>query len=714
MGQTEEETIGTSYGWVDFPFTSPLSLAPDDYYLVVNSDDSTTDALLGLGTGAVHETHTYGSWPDPLVPSALLPDYGHMSIYATYTPTALLSSKSKYMSNPQWKIILTTFYGEGLSIDYTFIMDKFFSGQIIRNESSFDTGTFECADPKSTMFPDTVTANSLIQVFFKDASESTWSSVFSGIIKEVNAIMKSEGQTLRLICDGSGYGFPLCTVGADYGLQSSKPSLASLRSIITDPSNGIVPAYVNKILNGSASGYSYTADNTTVQDISAAINYLSFPYKPANKALKDLCDLVQAVLGASVAGPHWIVTTDKKLLVTTVGAHSPGSIYSLWPTYYGGSQTNATLEQGRDFIQVQFQKLMPEANHIIYYGAWRRPSNGDGWTEANAANWFIDDPYGAGLTLSDDATVYNVGTHSLRATNVTAAEITYYGWPYGKNAGWNLDVGTNIYIPYLNFFVRRNGAPAAWYVFLHQDDTHYWYYEFDGKITADDTWYYFHLPVGRYWKTATEKQPSDFAWSSTGSPSWTNINYIRFEWFPGNVAQYAYLDGLYFGDIPVCRVAKNSTSISTYGLRTKLIKDDVGKDDSLCASDDSGVIGQMAKAELLRCQTTPIVGTVVVPLLKDLMAGQLLHIHANKKADGSFCINKDMRVTRVTHNFRDKFTTTINLTDDIVNANAREAFTSMNTFLKMVRPDTQDRQATSMKVGTLDVTVPRLEKDYPS
>jgi hypothetical protein len=622
-------------------------------------------------------------------------------------------------SIPQIRVTVTT---GGVATVYPML--DFTTGRIVRNENNFDTATLQCDDYLSKNYPGKITSGSLIQVEGKDASDSSWTSILTGIILQGNLNLEPvpTGEFLTLICSGSGYGFKMCLINAEYGAQSGNATLDTLQEIIIDASHGIVPKYVNKILGGAVdSGYSYTADSTTVEDIAGTMQYLGFPYKPVHNALQDLCELLQAIKGAS-AGPHWIVTTDKKLLVTTVGAHHAGAISNGWTTYYGGSQAKATLEQGLDFTGFNFQKLIPEANHIVYYGLWRRPSSGDGWTEANAANWLIENDAGSTLVLTDDS-VHQVGAKSLMAYNNYSppAGTSYYSWPHNKLAAWNFNVGTSIYIPYLSFYARRhekNYGISWWGVYLKTDDSNYFSYVLlsstASQLPTNDTWYYFHLPIGPAWRT-----PSDFAWTITGNPDWANINRIEFyltaPYYDAGDYMY-YIDGLHFGDIPICRIAKNSTNITVNNLRCKPVIDDIGKDDSLNAADDSGLMAQMALAELLRSQTTPIVGTVTVAFIKDLLPGQLLHIHAKKTASGSFNINKDMRVTKVEHSWNNKgVVTKISLTDDVINANTRSSYTDINTVFKAIRPDSQDRQATSISRGILlDTTVPIFEKDYPS
>jgi len=57
----------------------------------------------------------------------------------------------------------------------------------------------------------------------------------------------------------------------------------------------------------------------------------------------------------------------------------------------------------------------------------------------------------------------------------------------------------------------------------------------------------------------------------------------------------------------------------------------------------------LAYAEFLRSRTTPIVGTLTIPLAEDLMPGQLIHVHAKKKSDGTYRVDDDFRVTKILH-----------------------------------------------------------------
>jgi hypothetical protein len=101
--------------------------------------------------------------------------------------------------------------------------------------------------------------------------------------------------------------------------------------------------------------------------------------------------------------------------------------------------------------------------------------------------------------------------------------------------------------------------------------------------------------------------------------------------------------------------------------------------------------------------------------LLNLLPGQQLHVKAKKKVDGTFSIDKHFRVYRLTQAFSaDGFISRCEVTDDLLNSHPRMPYNDVNKVLQSIRPEFQDRQATSIKTGVMDIYVPRLEKDYPS
>jgi hypothetical protein len=596
-----------------------------------------------------------------------------------------------YDHNPQVKLTVTT---SGTAYE----IDGLESGKIIRNENGFDIADFIVQDAigvdASRYYPSKIAGGSLVKCEMKDASESSWTTVFSGIIRFVYVRMSDQGWSLELKCDGAGYGFVETVCREEYGTESRNPSLDTIKAILTNGTKGVIPKFVNGILGSGSSGYSYNYDN--VDDIAGSMLYVYFPFKPCDKTVGDLCDLVQAIKGVN-PGPHWIVDTDSKFRLKTIGVDQTG-----WTGYYGGNQAAATLEQGIDLASYSFEDLASEANYVLYYGVLRKPAF-DYLTEGHANLWHDPGDY---INITDESTIVKVGTYSLKVST-TQTRDTYY--PNGGAAGWDFTkIGSKKNPPTFNFWARIEDVPTlSVQMGLYTDGSNYFKKTIFNSSSAADTWYWHSLRIG-----------DDYGyvdWDHYGSPSWSNINFIDIWHVEG--ACVTYWDDMHFEGL-ICRAAKNSTKITSDKLKTKIIIDNVGKDDSMTLGDDTGTMARLVYSELLRCQTTPLVGEIRVPCLKTLLPGQLLHIHAKRSqvASGTFNVDKDMRATRHEIDF-DKvngFQSRIGVTSDVTNSYPRMAWTDMNKIYAATRPEFQDRQATTIKTGILDLDVPILEKDYAS
>jgi len=614
-----------------------------------------------------------------------------------------------YKSQPQFKV--TTSYG---SSNYTFENDQFINGRITRVENSFDIASLWVNDAQSLNWLNKMDAGSAITIEFKDASESTWTKEFDGVIRFITTPLSMSGEVLELKCDGKGFGFEDTVCGEEYGTESRNPALDTISKILEDLDKGIITKWVNKLLGTTAaSGYSYGINLES--GLTDSIKYIYFPFKPCSKSINDLLDIFQAIKGTN-AGYHWIVDTNNYFRLKTINSDA----LSNWRKYYGASQGNATLEQGIDFTEFFFQKLTKEANYILYQGAFRYPGKGD-LAENNASSWGV----AGGGGLFNDGSISKVGSYSIKCTLPSGSGSwleAYY--PSGKNAAWNITTwGGRYNIPQINFWVRRdaNLAPQVHVDFLSSANNCY-HMRYLGNFSEANKWYYISIPIGSYVKESTVGD--EIKIDIENSPNWANINWFEIEFVNANsAAGNAWFDGLHFSGT-ILRGAKESAGYSsTNPLKIKVITDDVAKDDSLLASDDSGTIARLAYAELLRCQTQPIIGWVKTPYLKDLKPGQFLHIHAKKKSDsgtcaicgapGTFNIAKDMRASKVIHEFSTQGSlTTTEITDDLINANTRASWTDLNTIFKAQRPEFQDRQATSIKTREIDITQAILVTEY--
>jgi hypothetical protein len=575
-----------------------------------------------------------------------------------------------------------------LTLGSTELTDTILSAKIIRNENGFDTATFVL--PSTSYYPTTVTQGTTVLFEVKDRSDSSYTTLFAGTARFVTANI-SDSNSLTVNCLSIGAGLSEMVVAADYGDQSVN-GLDSITEILTDSTYGIIPKYVEKIL-ASATGSNYAFDTTNVATISDNITYINFPYKPADKAILDLCDLTTAVRAGS-SGPHWIVTYSggtNYLRVKYVDGTQTG-----WTKYYGNSQANATLTYGVDYTDINLEQLSPEANYIIYYGAWRRPSNGDYWTENNATAWGAQD-----ATIADDSTAGNfkINTAAIKITGTSGANPAVGYYPSTTDLGIDLTYFQDFNIPSLNFWIKR-GANMNCTVYLvdsSANDFSYILYNSGtgaGPVQTAGTWYHISLPVGFHFKV-----PGQDTWTDGGG-DWSDIQYIT---FTGSavVGGTLHVDGLHFGDANVCRIAA-LTDYTGVITRQRLIVDDVGKDDSLIDDDDSGLMAQLAYSELLRLRTTALVGTVITPMIKDLLPGQWLYVQST-----------DYRVTKITQLIEgNTYISNIDVTSDTKNSRPRSRFEDLNKQFAAIRPEWQDRQASNIKAGGVDWRVTRLTETY--
>lgn len=602
------------------------------------------------------------------------------------------------MSNPSFKLTLgsTVFERtEGLSIS------------VRRVENGVDTATIVLNDYESKNYPNIVTAGTSVKVEVKDSSDASYTTIFYGVVRFALPFLSKDGDLLKLKCDGAGYGFLDTVCAQEYGANSKNSNLDTILEILSDATNGVVPKWVNSILgSATTSGFAYTTTN--VDTITGTIPYMLFPYKPNNKVLDDLCDIISAIKAGNAAC-HWIVDTNNDLHVKLIDGTQTS-----WTKYYGNSQANATLSQGIDFEENNFEKLGPEANLIIYYGVLRKPA-GEVWTEYGSSFWD-----GTNAVISDESDIKVVGDRSILIDGSYVVGGEYAWTPVAKNAGWDFSkIGSMKNPPLISLYIYEYdpSSIAFDYLKLRLDttyDTDFFYFDLHPKIVDANKWVHFSYPIGPYYQSNLKAEDL-FVWSQTGSPSWSNINSISFHFrAPLGAYNNFYVDDLHF-EANMCRVAKNSTSISANKLKTHIITDNMGKDDSLQASDDSGTLAKLAYAELLRLQKTSLIGSFTTPMIKDILPGQWLHIHCKKNASGTYNIDTDMRITQLTHTIDiNGFKTLFTVSDDLTNAHARPKYEDLNKVLSAIRPEFQDRQATSLKASNVDIDIPRFEKDYPS
>lgn len=592
---------------------------------------------------------------------------------------------------------------------------------VILVENGVSQAIITASDKQGETFLNKVDINDNLQVKLKYADgDNTWYQVFGGYVFDLTPMYSAEGELLTVQARGYGLGLLAMPVGEEYGTQSRNPTLNTIQEILTDASKGIIPKWVHKVLNSATdSGYSF--NTTKIPNTTSDFRYLYWPYNSAKKAIDDMIDLIAAANLPSVPGAHWIVIPDGTtayLCTATVGIH-PDPPADIWPTWWNTDQAGSTIEVKKDMIVSKFTKQRSDGNYILYSGKLQKPGDADYWTENHSGDWSVDGGVDASYGKTDDNAVYKVGSYSLKCyTGVGLGSWVAIDYPSTKNAAWNIDAwGGKYNIPQLVLFLRRDAEGFAQVdMRFCTDVNNYYYYRYVNAFGTALKWYQLGIPIGPYTR---EKKENDLIEIFTvGAPSWSNINWFTM-YFANSAAAQAnfWVDNLYFLG-HVLRGARDDTKIASQKCHVKVIVDDVGKDDTgksgTPGTTDIGMMAQLAKAELLRAVTTPIIGSIVIPGKETILPGQLAHIHFGKK-NGSYNIDSNMRILQVNHRFAPEphgFRTYLMLTDDVKNSRPMQPSTAYNLLLKATNPSYQTRERASIKARDIDITQPILSENY--
>lgn len=613
---------------------------------------------------------------------------------------------------PRFKAVVTH-----AAVDYTF--DAHFKNILVtRRENGFDLGTVVLEDSKAHNYNSRVDADDTVKIYEQNKGDAAWTTLLSGIIRRAEPMFNVQGNLLKVECDGAGWGLGAMLCADEYGTESSNNGLHTIRNIIANNVNGIIDAWTNEIFNtGTGSGHNYT---TAIEAIAGSIYYVYFPYKPAYKAINDVCDIIQAIKGTN-AGPHWIVDTSDRFLLTTIGAHSAAgdNPAQYWSTWWRTDQAGSTLVEGVDFSDFKFQKLAKAANYVLYHGKFQRPTDGDQWTEGNHAEWGA----AGGSAVVTSNVAHTVGNFSIDCTNLTGGTTGTFYYPGAQDWAFDLTKFGGDYNPAeINFYALLGyiaAQPTMLEIRFWTSAGNYFYWSLLAKLLPGG-WQHYILPVG----TAlfrNERYGNFTGWAKSAAPaSWSNINAIEFAFTVGGAginSTTLLVDGLYFTG-SVLRGARQAGAFGAADkMKTALITDEVAKDDTgksgTPGTTDVGLMGRLCKAEYLRQSTTPTTATFTTPIAADLLPGQLIRCRAKKTASGSFNIDSNFRVLYFTHNISDVGAVTQwAVTSDVKNANPRPLPTQLNVLLGAIRPEFQDRQASSLKTRDIDITQSILEESY--
>ena len=570
--------------------------------------------------------------------------------------------------------------------------------EVILRENAVSNAVIVLVNEQSRNYLDTVNLYDTVRIDLRNRG-SVAREVFGGYLTKLRPTAK---MGLFCSCDCLGFGVALkrMRVAHEYGSESGNPTLDTAREIITDATDGLVPRFVNQVLDtATASGYALqtaSGGDNYVYDEATVIPYLNYPYAPVIDALKDICDLTSANNYAS-EGTHWTVVPKAGVpyLCFDVVANHHAPITDLWPN----ASPAGTLTQGDEIETYEFWKAESEGNYVVYYGNFEKPT-AERWTEGANVHTSWGFSLGAGSSPA--------GIVGSQCVMCTGAGGSFY-YPGAGTLGLNITtIETVRTIPRISFYLRRNANVTGVLVELTTSAGNYYYHNVMADLPNAGEWRHFTLPVGNYCNQADWIR--NFNWSVNGAPNWNAVNYVWFV-FVGAAGSTLEVDDLQFHG-GITRAAKSNAAITAQKGKVKFIHDDIGKDDTLTAS-DAGVMAQLAKAELIRSMTTPIVGVVTIPLYESVMAGQIQHAHAEEKKDGSFNVDSDFRITSLKHTlFGDGGFTELTLTDDVVNGYPMSPMNAINLLLRTVNPDFQDRDRGSIKGRGVDLLQTVLEVNY--
>lgn len=601
--------------------------------------------------------------------------------------------------------------------DSTEITGDVHSVQIVRLENAISRATVTLNDRLGKTYIGTLDVLDDLKVSLKYAHEASYTAVFGGKIEDLTPTIDS---TRGALCTATAYGYGRALrnthCNENFGAESQNPTKDTPEEIWDE----LVASFINKSL-GSADDTGYAITDTYIAAIAApTIQFIHSPYRPCIHIVNEVCAIYQAHRAGS-ASVHWFVDPSKNLFINTIGAHEDSA---QWPNYWGGSQAASTLEQGVDFTEYSFSKRVRSkdfANRVILCTDLRKPGYDD-WCEDAATKglWQVIQ----NCAITDDSTNHVVGSDCLVMTvNASTTGIMRYPStptpPSTPALAWDLTsfhvTQTSTENPLaLKLYARRTGhSSSSAAVRLHTDAANYYWvvlYNTASSVAmmpTADTFYLINLPI---YHEGTKDSAAE--WVAVGSPDWADINWIDI-WMINNYAgaNPFLMDDLHFSG-KLIREAYNSTSITANDEHQVIIKMASACDDAMKgATDTTGRAARLAYAELLTRQKQPVVGTVKTSGLVTILPGQLVHVHADKTSSGTFRVDGDFRAKRITHDISEEgFTTTLELTDDVVNTFTKSPSEVASILLQAIY---SDPEAQSLKSSGIDLLTARLSVDYP-
>jgi hypothetical protein len=576
------------------------------------------------------------------------------------------------------------------------------SSIVTKRESSIADCQLIANDEKGRQYLATLDAGSRIVAKYKyEDGDDIWKTVFDGKVESLNPNLSEEGEVLSVTAYDKGFPLKLMRVAAEYGEQTSRPTIKTLRAIV----NAFVEEYVNKIFNGAASGHNIGTAWVYGYLDTLTYPYVLFPFESGFDCLMDMIKLGSAARykqnPADWSGLHWIMDNDGNILLAPVGNHnvygqtSNHLIETKWATY----ASVTPIEVTKQMILQSFTKSQTEANYVLVAGKIVLPQT-DLWCE-DASLWecAVEGP-----TITDDLNIKKVGTRSMKFTT----DDIYSYFRLKEDLSFTFDKITKGKTPLSIALWFRRGylgiGGGETKIMLMKDWNNFFFIDFSDKITGDDVWIDLEFQLGE-----------DGGWSKTGTLEWSDVHYIGTSFKMIGISGNCWVDGIkIIGN--VVRAAYDSTSIATpVGCRMATVKDSLASTDTLDANDDSSPLARFILSELLKAREPLITGSISIPLAPTFLPGQLQHMHGARKVTG-FNIDRDFRFVEVKHVFiKDGAITVLNVNSDLKNSLPRGGLDPYSALMRAVNPDFQTKTLASLRTGAeFDIGLQVLAKDYPS
>ena len=598
----------------------------------------------------------------------------------------------------------------------TIITNDSVSVTVVRPVNAVSYATIAANDFNGRNYVDNIDLFDTLDIYMDWADATT--KVFSGVIEKVGPSSSlAGGFTVTAEARGLGRALLLTHCNAQYGLESSGG--------IEDPDDiwkDILTNYVEKTFGGAATGYTiadtHINNRTSVPDI----NFLNSAYRTNFDLIKEVLQIRQANEGHATASDQFFVDTSGNLRIKAIDeSQNPG-----WMRYWRGTTTaESQIIESSHILVSGFNKTAEDfANRIIYCGALRKPAY-DYWTENNGLSWGTDDctdTFDAGGGAREPAAPV-VGTYMLKvASGIDGTCYCYY--PSTADAAWDFTkIGAVDNPPTLNFQLACDDISDAVQIgvnlFTARGVSYFGYVDsvaastLQSNLNSDETFQLFSIPIGPYALNPAYTEKYHWTDSNPGVTSWANVNGIEFQFDGTADRDFIFVDDLHFSG-KIIRVAYNQTSITAYDEVQAVIVDDTAHDDSMKQADDSGTCALLAKGELMRRQTLPVVGQIkMMRGTETMLPGQIVHVYARKELDGTYKIDSDFRVTKIMHSF-DKmgFTSTVDVTSDVLTSFPKSVPNNASIITKYGLMGHRD--AKNLKVAGLDVLVEQLVVAYNS